>query len=323
MNIPKSEKVYTFDLDGNLLYTDMPIVLEKEKPCWTRESLEVSVSDYDHNPKYKTKEYRNPDNNPEKAFVHARDFHQSKSHRWTQGFQEDIKNALEEGKVWSYFERYIQQVLIPAKMFSINTARGQVPDNIKMAIKKIIDNYLTPEQRQAMVNNIIIKYHLPSDWKHNRLIWWYLDKICAFLPISNEEVKKILRIPDTMSSAQAKTVAQDWYINFVSDIGEQYNLFDKNLPIKMWFSDDGYDNIKEMMKFFLSKQEENNYPYNKFNYRLYYTGHDIDMVEKNISQELINMLWSSHKVIVEQKKTWLITDIDEVIKEYSALKIML
>ncbi len=310
------DKVYGFDYDGNILSPDTLILLEQFHQDWFWELIEVPIPVYDHNPEYNKKIYRFPSDNAEKAFLHARDFHTNSKHRWPEWFQIDSLDAIKYKKYGPSFFRFMYDVLLEWRLFCINTARWQVPDNIKHTIKKIIDIFFSQEQKDYMLDNLRTKYGCSDT--DSAVLWSYLDNNCYF-PVSNIEVTKLLGIQEHISSSIKKTLAMDRYIRYLDNYIRQYQIIDIDNRVKLWFSDDGYTNIKDMLTYFVDKKLSNHAPYNHFNFRLYYTGKEIDTVEKHISQQLVDTLGKDSDFIVEKKRSPLITGWDD----YDNIKIML
>lgn len=89
MNTPRPfDKVYSIDVDGNIADLKTPILFEQQEDNGSRTLIEIPADEYDHNEIYVDKlnsgELRAFDNNFEKTYMHARDFHTNKKHRGTQ-----------------------------------------------------------------------------------------------------------------------------------------------------------------------------------------------------------------------------------------------
>lgn len=296
------EKVYVNDFDGNILHTSTPIVLEEKQQDWTWKTVQVSIPEYDSNTIYRNKErYRYLKDKAEDAFQHARDFFNSDIHRWPQWLQDDIMKALENGDFAPSFEKFKQEVLIEWNLFAINTARGHTPDNIKHSLKMLNTIVLDKAQQEQQIE-IIKKKFLREKLSDKDALWKYFD-MNIYMPVSNIEICKFLQIDNTISSAIKKTLFQDWYISHLTKIISHYQLLDKNNPIKMWFSDDSYSNIEEMVKYFLTIKNKHQWPYHYYDYRIYYTGEKIDIIQENIENYLINNLKKDpNDTIVFQKQ---------------------
>lgn len=150
-------------------------------------------------------------------------------------------------------------------------------------------NTLSDQGMIYMIGNIKKRYSLPSVLTDSAVLRIYLDNN-MYYPGANIEIKKLLQIQHEQSSAIIKTLLQDNYITYIDKFIRQYQTLSPLSPVKMGFSDDGYENIKEMMKFFINKKIENIAPYNNFNYRLYYTGKNLEQVEDALKKELLDIL---------------------------------
>lgn len=307
MNTPRPfDKVYSIDVDGNIADLKTPILFEQQEDNGSRTLIEIPADEYDHNEIYVDKlnsgELRAFDNNFEKTYMHARDFHTNKKHRGTQWLQNDGLDAIIINKAYrGSFYRLLFDVLLEGRPFSINTARGHTPDNLKHLIYNIIMNTLSDQGMMYMIENIKKRYNLPSVLTDSSVLRIYLDNN-MYYPGANIEIKKLLQIQHEQSSAIIKTLLQDNYITYIDKFIRQYQTLSPLSPVKMGFSDDGYENIKEMMKFFINKKIENIAPYNNFNYRLYYTGKNLEQVEDALKKELLDILWCDSQVIIEQKE---------------------
>lgn len=332
MNRP-IDKVYSYDIDGNLFHLDTHILLEELQDDGSWKLIEVPVKEFDHNILYNSPKYKPLDDNWEKAFMNSRDFHENKKHKGIRWYQKDIKTALQAWEFGNSFYRLLFDSFLEARPSSKNTARGHTPDNLKQWDRIVMKKMLTKEWKEYMAEKIQQKYNYGIStvrWNMRK----YLDDN-MYYPWANIESQKLLWIQDVSSSAVRKTFFQDHYIHYITKFIRKYQDLDPSCPVKMWFSDDGYDNIKEMMRFFIAKKQEDIEPYNNFRYRLYYTGNNLDIVQKNLEEELVSILGKEHSVLVEQKtyNLWedekissqksLISDVVDLKRTIKNLKIML
>lgn len=302
------DKIYSFDLDGNIAHLNTPILLEKRQEDWSRKLFETTVKDYDHNPEYSDKEkYKPLDDDREKTFMHARDSYKNPKHRWIEWFKNDILEAIYLQEFGPSFYRLLFDVRLQWRMFSINTARGHASDNIKNALQDLVTKILSPKWVSIMANNIRQRYRLLNDDSDMKVIWWYFDRCNMYYGWANIELRKQHMISADTNSSLIKTIYQDKYTHYLHNFSKKNLGWDVNYIVKMWFSDDGYENTKQMLDYFLAMQEKWWLPYDNMKFRLYFTGKHLDVVQKNIELEIIKNLWLNHDVIIEKKKHSLIT----------------
>ena len=297
------DKTYSFDLDGNIAHLNTPVLFEEKQADWSRKLIEISVKDYDHNPKYADREqYRPLDNNREKTFMHARDSYKNAKHRWVEWLKIDMLEAINKQQFGPSFYRLLFDVWLQWRSFSINTARGHTPDNIKNSIQDSLMTLLSPKWLSIMAQNIRNRYQLVNNDSDTTVIWWYLDRCTMYYGWANIELRKHHMISHITNSSLIKTIYQDKYIHWFHDFSKEILKSEIDYPVKMWFSDDGYDNTKYMLECFLSMREKKTLPYDNMKFRVYYTGEHIDVVQKNIEEEIIKILGSIDGVIVEKKQ---------------------
>lgn len=218
------DKVYSLDVDGNIAHLMTPVLLEQKQFDGTWKMIQIPTAHYDHNPIYNDQEqYRILDNNQEKAFMNARDFFSNHAHRGVRGLQEDVNLALLDKQYGYSFYRFVFDVLLEGRLFSFNTARGHVPENLKQSVRLVVDTVLTAKGKAYMAENIKARYGLSKDMTIEKAIWWYLDHN-MYYPCSNYEVKKLLGIQAETSTSLVKTLMQDHYIQYIAHFQQQHDL---------------------------------------------------------------------------------------------------
>lgn len=286
------EKIYIKDFDGNILYTSTPILLEELQSDGSWEVVEVSGLEYDHNKnQYSDPEkYRFVDNDPEETFRNYRDIHRSEWHRGFDGLKKDVHYALEHNHFAPSFDKFVEQVLIGGNLFALLTARGNTPDNLKNALMIINDKILSNEDKERQLINIRDRFWL-EDMSDREVLEYYFDINC-YLPVWNKEFCKIMNIPFETNYYDKKVIAMDRYIWYL----ERLTLKgDKNIDhCKLWFSDDTYENIDSMLHYFLTNKSSNRSPHSMLDYRLYYTGKDLDLSQKRLEDAFSNSPFATH-----------------------------
>ncbi len=288
MDKRKIEKIYVNDFDGNIIHTPTPILLEEKQWNDSWKTIELSILEYDHNPLYQSDNYRFLNDKSEDSFQHMRDFYDSDFHKWPLRLQHDILQALEGNTFAPSFEKFKQEVLIEGNLFSLNTARGNTPDNFHFLLKKINTIVLSKEEKEIQIENIKKRFSREKDGDKDALEKYF--DLNTYLPVSNREVCKFLHIDLSIWSALRKTLAMDRYINYVTKIIAQYQNLKNQPTIKLWFSDDWYQNIETMLWYFLAQKNLWKAAYNFFDYRLYYTGKSPELVQLKIEEYLYTNL---------------------------------
>lgn len=296
------EKTYSIDMDGNFAHFETPILLEKKQDDWRRKLFKVLSKDYDHNPLYEDKNmYRPLDNDLEKTFMHARDSYLHPEHRGMEWRQQDFVDAVLKREYWPSFYRTLFDIFLQGKYFSINTARGHTSENMKVAIYKMLIALLSPYGLQLMANNIRERYKISWFDSDKKIIWRYLDQN-MYYGWANIELKKQFMISQWKSSAEVKTLMQDNYIRYLHHFSNEILKEPIDYRIKMWFSDDGYENTKHMLHYFIEKRKSHDALYDPFQFRLYYTWLHLDIVKSQLEQEIVDLLWCDHDIVLEKKE---------------------
>jgi hypothetical protein len=85
----------------------------------------------------------------------------------------------------------------------------------------------------------------------------------------------------------------DWYIKYMTKFLQWYQEVSCDKKISLWFSDDTYKNIEEMLSYFLMISSKNNSPYDYYNYRLYFTWPKLEETQIKITDFLYD---NFHKI---------------------------
>jgi len=272
------EKIYVKDFDGNILTTPTVYYFEEKQPDGSWKEIEVLAHDHDSNPnKYlkDKKKYRFINNDKDSTYQNCMDYFHDPRHKWPTTLSQDIIQAFEQGNFAPSFPKFRDEVLVNAELFAIFTARNHSPDTLKVNMQCISDLALTVEQKEQQIENIKKKFGWGK--KSNAIALNDYFNINAYLPVNNIEVAKFFGIDSTMSTAQRKVEVMDWYLEYLMSIVMQYQHVDEKHKVKLWFSDDGIDNIEHMAVEFArichyrSKRPKAESPYDFIDYRLYYT----------------------------------------------------
>lgn len=283
------EKIYVKDFDGNILHAPTMYYFEQKQEDNSWKEVEISAHEHDSNPKkYMDSDmYRFINNDKDSTYQNCLDYFHDTRHRWPHTLSEDIKKALDNWDFAPSFPKFKNEVLVRAEIFAILTARQNSPDTLKVNMQYISDNVLTAEEKEEQIENIKKKFGREKD-SDVIALKKYFDINC-YMPVNNIEVSKFLDMKQGMSSDSKKVVSMQWYINHVANTISQYESIDETVKLKLWFSDDGFANIKSMTDYFASiydnryKRGYGEYPYDFFDYKLYYTG---NMNQEQLTQEM-------------------------------------
>lgn len=139
-------KTFTYDVDGNMVHMNTPVLLEQRQADDSRKLIQVLSKDFDHNEEYMNKDiYRPLDNNFEKAHMHARDSYMHADHRGMVGLHDDLWEGVLNQEYGPSFYRMLFSTFLQARPFSINTARGHTSENLRVALYKMLIQLLSPE----------------------------------------------------------------------------------------------------------------------------------------------------------------------------------
>ena len=145
-------KYYIFDIDDNLLFMETFLHFQHfEDGKWVNK--DITSQEFAHIRKEHPTDYM--DNNEWKgdvnfSFIEFRDF----GPRGTNAFIEDVKNSIDHKKFGPSWDIFLD-VLKEGRLFAIVTTRGHEPSTLRSAVKYIIENVLTPEERIEMNKNIM------------------------------------------------------------------------------------------------------------------------------------------------------------------------
>jgi hypothetical protein len=242
-------RYYAFDMDDNILH--MPTIIHMDKlveGVW--QPVSVSPSEFAlirHN-----SNYRNRDNNSEKAYEEFRDV----GPRGNKSFINDIISAINEKKYGPSWNKFIK-CLTEGALFAIVTARGHEYSTLKEGIKYIIDNCLTRSQQDKMYENCENFLHLfekrtfsrnnEGKFTDNQLIEYYLNK-CKFYGVGSplsESFKSEFNVPDSIKIEEAKKLVLNKFLEICHGYGEKTNI-----KVSVGFSDDDKKNVEHVKKFF-------------------------------------------------------------------------
>lgn len=223
-------KYYAFDWDDNILHMPTPIhMVYKGVP---KDILPGQFAKIRKKPNWAL---------GEKAFDEFRDY----GPRGVNGFLNDIKIAISKQNFGPSWNQLIQSI-VNGHIIMIITARGHEPNILRNAVRYIISNCLTPEEKITMTHNIKILaqlYH--ENPPKNGYIDWYLDQ-CMFVGIYSKYFEDTFKI--SLAPAQTEK-AKEMILNYlITQINEKNQKLGYKFTVGM--SDDDVGNISVIKKFF-------------------------------------------------------------------------
>lgn len=234
----KQLRYFIFDWDDNILLMETPLHFQHfENGKW------LSVDILPHEFTQIRKKY--PDNYMDNiewkadsnSFVEFRDY----GPRGANAFIEDVKKTINDkkfGPSWNVFLSALKE----GRLFAIITTRGHEPSTIRSAVKYIIENVLTKEEKTSMIENIK-KFHEFFGVVSEDTITQYLDE-CYFMGLLSKSFQDEFLYNPGSKLTQGKQDAINKFVNFVRDFAKRAKK-----PLKIGFSDDdtNYTNsAKEM-----------------------------------------------------------------------------
>ena len=231
-------RAHMFDWDDNIL--NMPTKIKMDKNVGGQwQAVDVSTEEF--------RDFRNDSNyklrgeSPEVAFEDFRN---------DSAFIRDIKVALQDletSKAGSY-DKFIESVKY-ANPFAIITARGHSPQGLRAGTGFLIQNVMSEQDFEVMVDNIKRRYdkypgiHLASD---KDLISLYLDNQ-TYHPVSSYEFQEKFGNDeiDASNPEVGKQIAIEHFVDKVMDKVMQAEREGKDIQnISFGFSDDDIGNVK-------------------------------------------------------------------------------
>lgn len=232
-------KGYAFDIDDNLLHTDLRVYVEKRRVIRTANGIEqvwdeIEISDKELKGCLADSEnYRYPQNSPERCYRGLRKVGQMKK---------DLLDAFEAGRLGPSWESFKQANLSAAPIAWI-TARGNAVEDLIDSYKGLIYEAFTEEEREQLYENVYQQLQYRVGYVKQQLI----DQFIAhnyYAPCSNVAYANMLKFPHEMGVPERKVLAFEQFIHHM----KKHPAYRKNLATKLGFSDDMVENVLEMQK---------------------------------------------------------------------------
>lgn len=244
-------RYYIFDWDDNILIMETPLHFQHfENGKWINK--DITPSEFAQIRKKYPNNYM--DNNEWKgdtkySFIEFRDF----GPRGNNAFIEDIKNAIKDKKFGPSWQTFIDAIK-EARLFAIVTTRGHEPETLKSAVRYIIDNILTSDEKSEMLNNIQ-KFNDMFGVKTNDLITQYLDE-CYFIGLNSQAfINEFNYKPIGPKLNQGKQDAINKFVNYVRDFSKRTKT-----KLKIGFSDDDINFSKAAKELFMGMEKSLDFP---------------------------------------------------------------
>jgi len=225
----KSLNYNIFDWDDNILIMETPLHFQHfENGKWINKDILPSdfaqirkkyPSDYMDNIEWK--------GDPNYSFIEFKDF----GPRGPNAFIEDVARTIKDKNFGPSWEAFLN-TLKEGRLFAIITTRGHEPSTLRSAVKYIIENVLTSEDRLEMEKNLK-NFNEIFGVKTDDLITQYLGE-CYFIGMMSQAFQDEFHYkPAGAKLNQGKQDAINKFVNFVRDFAKRIKK-----PLKVGFSDD-------------------------------------------------------------------------------------
>jgi hypothetical protein len=185
------------------------------------------------------------------SFIEFRDF----GPRGANAFIEDVTQTIKDKNFGPSWETFLN-TLKEGRLFAIVTTRGHEPATIRNAVKYIIDNVLTPEDRTKMELNLK-KFNEMFGVVSDDLITQYLNE-CYFIGLfSNAFQEEFSYNPIGPKLNQGKQDAINKFVNFVREFANRTKK-----PLKVGFSDDDINFSTAAKELFMKMEKSLDFPEN-------------------------------------------------------------
>lgn len=254
-----------FDLDGNILKTSTKVHVRDRV---TKEDKQIEWWRFDEDPSLldpKSWQFEIPNWNFELAYQNYRDVTLIDWHKWFDGLQHDIAEAIEKKEFWKSISDLRKTFLIPWRIWAILTARWNGSDNLEVAAMMLNDSLLNEAEKEEQFENIIKNYNLTFREKE-RVLSYYFKEVVAYVGCDNKHNRRMLWL-NLESGAMRKAQAMKNYLIPQAEelIQKAGGVISQQNPLRTGFSDDSFSNITHMREALVTKVG----PSNQF--RLYYT----------------------------------------------------
>lgn len=218
-------RYYIFDWDDNVVHMPTRIWMEDVA---TGSAVPLSTSDY---------ALRRSD----PALRHSKDaFREFQD--GTGDFQADLAKAMGGPKWQAPAYNAFKEAVMEGRLFSIVTARGHRENTLRQAVSKFIDEILTDDEKQAMLQSLREFKMIASEDAGTDIRTQYLN-LCCFVGVSNPEFQKL---SDTTKTEDGKKYAIRQFVKSTVDMSEEVFVQQgkKIGSISFGMSDDDHKNVE-------------------------------------------------------------------------------
>lgn len=248
-----SLKYYIFDWDDNILIMESLLHFQHfENGKWVNK--DIMPHEFAQIRKQYPGNYM--DNNEWKgdanySFIEFRDF----GPRGANAFVEDVKQSIKDKKFGPSWDIFID-TLKKGRLFAIITTRGHEPETIRSAVKYIIENVLTQEDKNEMFKNLQM-FNTAFNIKTTNLVDQYLN-VCFFMGITSKAFHDEFQYtPIGVKLNQGKQDAINKFVNFVREFAKRTKM-----PLQIGFSDDDVNYSKAAQELFMKMEKSLDFPEN-------------------------------------------------------------
>lgn len=217
------------DWDDNILIMETPLHFQHfENGKWI--NVDITPQEFAQIRKKYPTDYM--DNNewkgdPKYSFIEFRDY----GPRGQNAFIEDVKNSIKNKKFGPSWEEFLN-TLKEGRLFAIVTTRGHEPFTLRNAVRYIIENVLSDDDRVEMNKNLK-NFNEMFGVITEDLITQYLN-VCYFMGLMSQAFQDEFQYtPIGPKLNQGKQDAINKFINYVRDFAKRLKK-----PLKVGFSDD-------------------------------------------------------------------------------------
>ncbi len=252
-NDVKSLNYNIFDFDDNILIMHTPLHFQHfEDGKWVNKDImphefaqvrKKYPSDYMDNIEWK--------GDPNYSFIEFRDF----GPRGPKAFIEDVAQTIKDKSFGPSWETFLD-TLKEGRLFAIVTTRGHEPSTLRAAVRYIIENVLTPEDRLEMEKNLK-NFNEMFGVVTDDLVTQYLNE-CYFIGMFSQAFQDEFSYnPTGPKLNQGKQDAINKFVNFVREFAKRIKK-----PLKVGFSDDDINFSNAAKELFMKMEKSLDFPEN-------------------------------------------------------------